>query len=114
MVDYYAILSRALDAPEAADRSWRRNLYDRARGTLASELRARRPQPTQAEIARELAALEAAVKRIETETACSESGENDSVTAVGSPARNGEAKTRAERHSGWRPGQPAWRPDTGA
>jgi lipoprotein-anchoring transpeptidase ErfK/SrfK len=69
MVDYYAILSRAIDTSEASDRSWRHNLYDRARRTLASEMRARRPQPTQAEVARELAALEAAVKRIEAERA---------------------------------------------
>ena len=38
MVDYYAILSRAIDASEASDRSWRSNLYDSARRTLASEM----------------------------------------------------------------------------
>jgi len=43
MVDYYAILSRAIDTFEANNPSWRRNLYDRARRTLASEMRARRP-----------------------------------------------------------------------
>jgi hypothetical protein len=80
MVDYYAILSRAIDASEASDRSWRGNLYDRGRRTLASEMRARRPQPTQAEIARELAALEAAIKRIEAESARSESADNDSAS----------------------------------
>jgi lipoprotein-anchoring transpeptidase ErfK/SrfK len=79
MVDYYAILSRAIDTAEASDRSWRRNLYDRARRTLVSEMRARRPQPMQAEIARELAALEAAVKRIEAERARSERAENGST-----------------------------------
>jgi lipoprotein-anchoring transpeptidase ErfK/SrfK len=78
MVDYYAILSRAIDTSEASDRSWRRNLYDRARRTLASEMRARRPQPTQAEIARELLALEAAIKRIEAERA-PESADDDSA-----------------------------------
>jgi lipoprotein-anchoring transpeptidase ErfK/SrfK len=79
MVDYYAILSRAIDTSEASDRSWRRNLYDRARRTLASEMRARRPQPTQAEIARELLALEAAIKRIEAERAPESA---DSVSAA--------------------------------
>src|SRR5262249_50298348 len=79
MVDYYAILSRALDAAEASDRSWRRNLYDRARRTLTSEMRARRPQAKQAEMARELAALEAAIKRIEAERARSERAETDST-----------------------------------
>ena len=77
MVDYYAILSRAIDAAEASDRGLRHNLYDRARRTLTSEMRARRPQATQAEIARESAALEAAIKRIEAERARSESTQTD-------------------------------------
>jgi hypothetical protein len=68
MIDYYAILSRAIDASAAKDAAWRRNLYDRARRTLASEMRARRPPPSRAEMAHELAALEAAVERIEAES----------------------------------------------
>jgi lipoprotein-anchoring transpeptidase ErfK/SrfK len=84
MVDYYAILSRAIDRSEASDRSWRRNLYDRARRTLASEMRARCPQPTQAEIARELAALEAAVRRIEAERA-RDSADDDSAALPAEP-----------------------------
>jgi len=85
MVDYYAILSRAIDTAEANDRSWRRNLYDRARRTLMNEMRARRPQPIQAELARELAALEAAVKRIEAERAPSENAENDPTALPAEP-----------------------------
>lgn len=77
MVDYYAILSRATATSEASDRNWRRNLYDRAQLTLVSEMHAGRPRPTQAEIARELAALEAAIKRIESDRA-RESADNDS------------------------------------
>ena len=74
---------RAIDTSEASDRSWRGNLYDRARRTLASEMRARRPQPTQAEIARELAALEAAIKRIEAESARSGSADSEFRGAAG-------------------------------
>jgi lipoprotein-anchoring transpeptidase ErfK/SrfK len=85
MVDYYAILSRAIDTAEASDRSWRRNLYDRARQTLTSEMRARRPQPNQAELARELAALEAAIKRIEAERARNENAENDPTASPAAP-----------------------------
>jgi lipoprotein-anchoring transpeptidase ErfK/SrfK len=81
MVDYYAILSRAIDAAEASDRRWRRNLYDRARRTLTSEMRARRPRPMQAEIAREMAALEAAIKRIGVERARTQSAENAALPA---------------------------------
>ena len=87
MVDYYAILSRATDTSEARDRRWRRNLYDRARCTLTSQMRARRPEATQAEIGRELAALEAAVRRIEAERARSESVENDSLALPSEPAQ---------------------------
>jgi lipoprotein-anchoring transpeptidase ErfK/SrfK len=85
MVDYYAILSRAIDTAEANDRSWRRNLYDRARRTLMNEMRARRPQPIQAELARELAALEAAVNRIEAERARDEEAENDPTALPAEP-----------------------------
>jgi len=85
MVDYYAILSRAIDTAEANDRSWRRNLYDRARRTLMNEMRARRPQPIQAELARELAALEAAVKRIEAERLPGENAENDPTALPAEP-----------------------------
>lgn len=85
MVDYYAILSRAIDRAEASDRSWRRNLYDRARQTLTSEMRARRPQPNQAELAHELAALEAAIKRIEAERARNENAENDPTASPAEP-----------------------------
>ena len=88
MVDYYAILSRAIDAGEAGDRAFRRNLYDRARRTLTSEMRARRPQPTQAEIARELAALDLAIKRIEAERARRESAETDLMARPAEPRQS--------------------------
>ena len=41
MVDYYSILLRAVTAPGAGERQWRRGVYDRARQMLASRLRAR-------------------------------------------------------------------------
>lgn len=85
MVDYYAILSRAIDTAEASDRSWRRDLYDRARRTLISEMRARRPKPVPAELARELSALEAAIKRIEAERALGENAEKDSTALSTAP-----------------------------
>ena len=85
MVDYYAILSRAVDTAEASDGGWRRNLYDRARHTLTSQMRARRPPPGQAEIERELAALEAAIKRIEAERTRSASAENGPTALPAEP-----------------------------
>jgi lipoprotein-anchoring transpeptidase ErfK/SrfK len=88
MVDYYAILSRAIDAAQASDRGWRRNLYDRARRTLTSEMRTRSPQATEAEIARELAALEAAIKRIEAESARSEGVQADPTALPVEPVQS--------------------------
>jgi len=101
MVDYYAILSRAIDASEASDRNWRRNLYDRARHTLTSEMRARHPQPTQAEIARELAALEAAIKRIETESAPSAHAENDPTALPAEPDQSPLLEPLRSRQPAW-------------
>ncbi|MBO0716992.1 MAG: L,D-transpeptidase [Rhizobiales bacterium] len=81
MIDYYAILWRAIDTAEANDRRWRRNVYDRARRTLTSEMRARQSPSMQAEKAREMAALEAAIKRIEVERARSENAGKEALPA---------------------------------
>jgi lipoprotein-anchoring transpeptidase ErfK/SrfK len=85
MVDYYAILSRAMAASDASDAAWRRNLYDRARRTLTNEMRARRAQTSRAEIAGELAALEAAIGRIEAEKTHNELADTDSVASLAEP-----------------------------
>jgi lipoprotein-anchoring transpeptidase ErfK/SrfK len=69
MVDYYSILSRAVTAPGAGDAQWRRSTYDRARQMLVSQLRARQPPVSAAEIAAEQAALDGAIRRIEQEFA---------------------------------------------
>jgi len=67
MVDYYSILSRAVSAPAARDARRRRGIYDRARQTLVSQMRARRPPATNAQIRDELMELEAAIAQVETE-----------------------------------------------
>jgi lipoprotein-anchoring transpeptidase ErfK/SrfK len=72
MVDYYAILLRAVTTTEAGDAQWRRGVYQRARRMLAEQMRDRRPSASQAEIAAEQDALDAAIKRIETEMAWTE------------------------------------------
>jgi lipoprotein-anchoring transpeptidase ErfK/SrfK len=74
MVDYYSILLRAVTAPDAGDAEWRRAIYARSREMLASQIRARRPSTTMAEIATEQAALEQAIERIEGELAWTERG----------------------------------------
>ena len=67
MADYYSILSRAMSAPEAKNATWRRDVYDRARQMLVSQLRARRPPASRGELEREQSALDAAIERVETE-----------------------------------------------
>jgi len=69
MADYYSILLRAVTAPEAGDARWRRDVYRRARHALIKQMRRRRPPASPVEIANEEAALDAAIKRIETEMA---------------------------------------------
>lgn len=67
MADYYSILLHAVAAPEAADAQWRRDLYNRARNALIKQMRGRRPPASPTEFAAERAALDAAIKRIETD-----------------------------------------------
>jgi lipoprotein-anchoring transpeptidase ErfK/SrfK len=69
MIDYYAVLSRAVRVPGSGDEAWRRDIYDRARQMLASQLRTRHPPLPSAEAGAEQAALEAAIERIESELA---------------------------------------------
>jgi lipoprotein-anchoring transpeptidase ErfK/SrfK len=69
MVDFYPILLRAVSTPEAGDPRWRREVYLKAEHILLDELHSRRPPASPAEIAAERAALAAAVRRIEAESA---------------------------------------------
>jgi lipoprotein-anchoring transpeptidase ErfK/SrfK len=101
MIDYYTILSRAVDASEAADPAWRRNLYDRARRTLTREMRARRPQPSRAEIAGELAGLEAAIDRIEAERAGNESVDSESSVSPDAAEQSPLVDSPPWRHPVW-------------
>jgi lipoprotein-anchoring transpeptidase ErfK/SrfK len=101
MIDYYAILSRAIDASAAKDAAWRRNLYDRARRTLASEMRARRPPPSRAEMAHELAALEAAVERIEAESPGNASVDGDTMVPAGEPDQSPLLYALRSRRAVW-------------
>jgi lipoprotein-anchoring transpeptidase ErfK/SrfK len=67
MSDYYSILSRALQSPEAANAKWRRRVYDRAQRALSGQLRAQQPPLAETDIADHRAALDSAIERIERE-----------------------------------------------
>ena len=77
MADYYSLLLRAVTAPDAGDEQWRRQLYDRARQMLVTQLRNRQPPATQSQITTERLALDAAIARIESEMGWTAGGGDD-------------------------------------
>jgi hypothetical protein len=69
MPDYYAVLARALVDLESHDAATRAELYERARNIIAAELRKQNPKISTSVIAREQAALEADIRKLEAELA---------------------------------------------
>jgi hypothetical protein len=67
MADYYSVLSRAVVSLDTRDSPAREELYERARSILVSELRRQNPKISALTITREQAALEAAIRKIETD-----------------------------------------------
>jgi hypothetical protein len=66
MADYYSLLSKAVaNLPKASPASARKAMYDRARKALLHQLRSLGPALSEADIAREEAALETAIARLE-------------------------------------------------
>jgi lipoprotein-anchoring transpeptidase ErfK/SrfK len=101
MVDYYAILLRAVTAPYAGDAQWRRDVFERARQMLVTRLRARRPPASEAEIAAEQAALDAAIERLEAEMAWTDGGGGISDIALIKPERGPIAKPLQSSGRAW-------------
>ncbi len=73
-------------APAAADPTWRRDIYDRARQMVASQLRSRQPPASMAETANEQAALEAAIEQIEATFAAPGANNRETKQRPGGPA----------------------------
>ena len=70
MADYFSLLAKAVgNLPKTSPPSARKAIYDRARAALIRQLRSLGPTLSEADIAREEAALEAAVARLEEELA---------------------------------------------
>jgi len=69
MADYYSVLARAVVDLETSDVATRQELYERARSIIVAELRRQNPRISALTITREQAALEAAIRRVETELA---------------------------------------------
>ena len=67
MADYYSVLARAVVNIETGDPAAREELYERARSIIVAELRKRNPGISALTITREQGALEAAIRKLETE-----------------------------------------------
>jgi hypothetical protein len=66
MADYYSLLAKAVsNLPKAGPEPARKAIYDRARKALVRQLRSLGPALSEADIAREEAALEAAIGKLE-------------------------------------------------
>ncbi len=65
MVDYYPVLARAVARLSINNAQARRDIYERAQTIVIAELRRQDPQKSAPEIMRELAALETAIRRVE-------------------------------------------------
>lgn len=93
MVDYYAVLLRAVTAPDAGDARWRHALYDRARQMLGTQLRTKHPAAPMADIAAEQANLEAAIQRIESELSWTERDKTADAQTTSQDTPNIESKS---------------------
>lgn len=69
MIDYYSVLSRAVASLDANSAQARAELFDRARQMLAARIRTEGQEWTDADIQAELANLDAAIDRIESDIA---------------------------------------------
>jgi hypothetical protein len=69
MVDYYAVMNRALAKLDRNNAEERRVLFDGARAVLLNQLRSRRPPASEPEVKREQFALEVAIRKVELELA---------------------------------------------
>jgi hypothetical protein len=67
MADYYSVLAQAVVNLETGNPAAREELYERARSIIVAELRKQNPRIPALTITREQAALEAAIRKLETE-----------------------------------------------
>ena len=100
MADYYSLLAKAVsNLPKAGPEAARKAIYDRARKALVRQLRSLGPTLSEADIAREEAALEAAVAKLESQfapTAPAAAGRPTPAAAPGAaPPRPGELGSKS-------------------
>lgn len=99
MADYYPVLTRAVSSLPNNNAQARRELYDRARTIVMDQLRRRDPGELTPETAQERAALEVAIRRVETES-----------RAIQAPAESRQVRSRGPEPAATRAAKAAARP----
>jgi hypothetical protein len=96
MADYYSLLAKAVsNLPKAGPEPARKAIYDRARKALVRQLRSLGPALSEADIAREEAALEAAIGKLESQfSPAPPTPASSGAAARPSPSPPGPAATR--------------------
>jgi len=96
MADYYSLLAKAVsNLPKAGPEPARKAIYDRARKALVRQLRSLGPSLSEADIAREEAALEAAIGKLESQFSPVPPQPSSAAPARPSPSPPGPAAPRA-------------------
>jgi hypothetical protein len=100
MADYYSLLAKAVsNLPKAGPEPARKAIYDRARKALVRQLRSLGPALSEADIAREEAALEAAIGKLESQfSPAPPTPASSGAAARPSPSSPGPAATRPPSH----------------
>src|SRR5271169_1229440 len=95
MADYYPLLAKALAGlPSNSTQNSRQAIYDRARKALIGQLRSMRPPLPEEDIAREDAALDAAITRLENERLAPASAQGAAPPAPGAAPASGDTPPR--------------------
>jgi len=94
MADYYAVLKRTLSGFGDAKPQLRQKLYERARSTIESQLKARTPAMSAKKIKEELKSLEEAITKVEAEheTTASDDAQALSLDDIAPVAESKETK----------------------
>jgi hypothetical protein len=91
MADYYPLISRAVGALDKPSKEARRALYDRARATLAEQVRRVDPPLSETDLEHERLALEDAIRRVDADATLSEA-----KIAKGLETQSDNAKSRRQ------------------
>jgi hypothetical protein len=96
MTDYHALIAQAVGNLDQNTGQARRALYERARATQVTQLRAIRPSLSESAIAKERLSLETAIRKVETDAARSGAKPREPRPDI-APPRPGAASADSDR-----------------